>query len=73
MWIGVTPYTAILLINKPVKPKMSLIAEHNLAINRIANRRLIFEVNLDNLVALFKRESIRDDLPVYAETNNRNF
>ena len=38
-----------------------------------ANRRLIFKVNLDNFVALFKRESIHDDLSEYPETNKKKY
>ena len=54
-----------------VKPKMRLIAEHNFASISCANRLLIFKVNLDNFVALFKRESIHDDLSEYTETNKK--
>ncbi|GFY33520.1 hypothetical protein TNCV_4538481 [Trichonephila clavipes] len=61
-----TPNAAVLFVDVAIQPEVRFIAKQN-SLTKIAI--IIFEIKLHNLKALFRRESIHDELPNQTENS----
>ncbi|GFU28930.1 hypothetical protein TNCV_470611 [Trichonephila clavipes] len=68
-WISFTPNAAVLFVGVAIQPEVRFIAKQN-SLMKIARATIIFEIKLHNLKALFRRESIHDELPNQTENKN---
>ncbi|GFV99938.1 hypothetical protein TNCV_3567291 [Trichonephila clavipes] len=62
-----TPNAAVLFVDVAIQPEVRIIAKQN-SLMKIAT--IIFEIKLHNLKALFRRESIHDELPYSRPPNS---
>ncbi|GFV98032.1 hypothetical protein TNCV_4447931 [Trichonephila clavipes] len=65
--ISFTPNAAVLFVDVAIQPEVRFITKQN-SLMKIAT--IIFEIKLHNLKALFRRESIHDELPNQTENKS---
>ncbi|GFT01759.1 hypothetical protein TNCV_4205651 [Trichonephila clavipes] len=70
LWISFTPNAAVLFVDVAIQPEVRFIAKQNSLMKIGNNGDLVLGPFDDNLKALFRRESIHDELPNQTENKS---